>query len=174
MRELVLYALRMGSERIILGDCRGDEVGELLRAMSNGYSGSLLNVYATSPRASLTHLETMALANGVQPAVKLLRTQLAGALQVIVYLARLQDGTRKVLNILEVQGFDGVSLKLQSIFHFRNAGFDAPSGKVEGDFEASGFSPTFLSRFEASSIRLAAEMFTCPQSSYAQSPQNRV
>lgn len=159
MRDLMLNALRIGSERILLGECRGDEVVEILQATNNGYNGFLMTLYANDLRNCLTRLETMFLAAGTTLPITLIRAQIATALDVIVHISRLRDGSHKVLNIAEVQYMENDTIKLQSIFHFKDSGFNAASGELKRTFEPSGFCPTFLSKFEALDIHLSPEVF---------------
>src|SRR6266567_8816217 len=159
MRDLVVNALRIGSERILRGECRGDEVVEILQAMNNGYNGFLITQYANDLRNCLTRLEAMYQAAGTTLPVTLIRAQIATAVDVIVHVSRLRDGSRKILNIAEVQYMENDAIKLQSIFHFKDAGFDATSRELKGAFEPSGFSPSFLPNFEAMGIHLPPEMF---------------
>jgi pilus assembly protein CpaF len=139
MRDLVMNALRTGSERIVLGECRSDEVLAMMQAISSGYNGVLLNLFASNLKDCLAHLETMCLAANPHLPAEVIRKQLASSLDIIVHVARLRDGSRKVLNIAEVQGFDGNAIKLQSIYHFKESGLDQQSGQVQGEFLPSGF-----------------------------------
>jgi pilus assembly protein CpaF len=159
VHDLVVNALRIGSERILLGECRGDEIVGMLQAMNNGYNGFLMTLYANDLRNCLTRLETMYLAAATTLPVTLIRAQIASALDVIVHVSRLRDGSRKILNIAEVQYMENDAIKLQSIFHFKDAGFDATSRELKGAFEPSGFSPSSLPNFEAMGIHLPPEMF---------------
>ncbi len=159
MRDLVHNALRMRSERIILGECRGSEVVEIIQAMYNGCRGILMALYANDLRNCLARLERMYLAGGTTMPVKMIREQISTSLDVIIHISRLRDGSRKILNIAEVQGNDGDTLKLQSIFHFKDTSFDTKPDQVKGTFEPSGFTPTFLPKFEAMGISLPTEMF---------------
>src|SRR5258708_1548632 len=159
LRDLVINALRTGSERILLGECRGDEVAELIQAMNNGYSGALMTIYARDVRNCLTRLEMLYQAANTALPLTLLRAQLATALDVIVHIARLRNGSHKILNIAEVQSVENKTIKLQSIFHFQNAGFDKGSGQLKSSFEPSGFAPSFLSKFEAMDLHFSPEMF---------------
>jgi pilus assembly protein CpaF len=159
MRDLVHNALGMKSERIILGECRGSEVIEIIQAMYNGCRGILMALYANDLRNCLARLERMYLAGGTTMPVKMIREQISTSLDVIVHISRLRDGSRKVLNIAEVQSTDGDTLKLQSIFHYKDASFDAEPDQIKGSFESGGFSPTFLPNFEAMGISLPIEMF---------------
>src|SRR5947209_7932597 len=159
LRNLVVNALRIGLERILLGECRGDEVVEMLQAMNNGYSGFLMTLYANDLRNCLSGLETMCMVGGLTLPVTMLRAQIATALDVIVHISRLRDGSHKIVNIAEVQRMEKDTIKLQSIFHFKDASVDKVTGELKGTFEPSGFCPTFLPKFEAMDIHLPAEMF---------------
>lgn len=159
LRDLVINALRTGSERILLGECRGDEVAEMIQAMNNGYDGALMTIYARDVRNCLTRLEMLYQAANTALPLTLLRTQLATAVDVIVHIARSRDGSHRIVNIAEVQTVENNTIKLQSIFHFQEAGFDKGSGQLKGFFQPSGFAPTFLSKFEAIGLQFSAEMF---------------
>lgn len=141
MRDLLRHALRGGCERVVVGECRGDEALELLQAMYSGYNGALLCIYASALKDCLAHLETLCLAAGTSMPAEMIRSQLAATLDIIVLTARLRDGSRKVINIAEVQGFDAGAIKLQSIFHFKQTGIDAATGHVQGVFTPSGLLP---------------------------------
>jgi pilus assembly protein CpaF len=159
MRDLVVNALRIGSERILLGECRGDEVVEILQAMNNGYNGFLMTQYANDLRNCLARLEAMYQAVGTTLPVTLIRAQIATAVDVIVHVSRLRDGSRKILNIAEVQSMENDVIKLQSIFHCKDTPLDADPNKVKRTFELSGFCPTFLPKLEAMDVHLSPEMF---------------
>ena len=159
MRELIAHALRIGPGRILLGECRGHEVIELLQAMSNGLSGVLMTLYANDLRHSLSRLETLYQAAGTATPLKIIRTHIASTLDVIVHIVRLPDGSHKIVNIAEVLGVENDMVKLQSIFHYKDDDFDARTGKLKRTFEPSGFSPTFLPKLERLGITLPAEMF---------------
>lgn len=157
--DLLMQALRIGTERIVLGECRGDEVVELLQAMSNGFSGVLMTMYANDLRNCLTRLEMMDLAGGATMPLTMIRTQIATTLDVIVHIARLRDGSHKVLNIAEVQNVENDVIKLQSIFYYKDASVDAATGELKRTFEPSGFCPTFLPKLEKMNITLPPQMF---------------
>jgi pilus assembly protein CpaF len=159
LRDLVINALRTGSERILLGECRGDEVAEMIQAMNNGYSGALMTIYARDVRNCLARLEMLYQAANTALPLTLLRTQLATAVDVIVHIARLRDGSRRIVNIAEVQTVENNIIKLQSIFHFQDAGFDKGSDQLKSSFQPSGFAPSFLSKFEAMGLHFSSEMF---------------
>ena len=159
MRELVAHALRTGSGRILLGECRGNEVVELLQAMSNGFSGVLMTLYANDLRHGLSRLETLYQAADTVMPLKIVRTHIASTVDIIVHITRLPDGSHKIVNIAEVLGVENDVIKLQSIFHYKDDGFDARTGELKRTFEPSGFSPTFLPKLERLGITLPAEMF---------------
>lgn len=138
MRDLLRHALRGGCERVVLGECRGDEALELLQAMYSGYKGALLCIYASALKDCLAHLETLCLAAGTSMPAEMIRSQLAATLDIIALTARLRDGSRKVINIAEVTGYDAGAIKMQSIFHFKQTSLDTPSGHVQGEFMPSG------------------------------------
>jgi len=159
MRDLVLQALRMRPEHLIVGECHGSEVVELLQAMNTGCSGVLTTVYAHNLRDCLTRLEVMCLVGGANLPITTIRAQMVGALDVVVYVSRLRDVSHKVMNIAEVQGLEGDNIRLQSIFHYENMEEDIETGKLQGIFRAGGFRPRCLGKFEALNIRLPREMF---------------
>ena len=156
MRDLVLHALRMRPERIIVDECRGSETVEMLQAMYSGFDGSLISMYAHNVRDCLARLEMMWLVDGRKLPVPVMRAQIACALDVIVHLLRLPDGSRKIMNIAEVQGGDSDRIKLQSIFH--SDGMNGETGR-KGAFRPSGFRPTFMSKLEARNLHLPDEIF---------------
>ena len=159
MRDLVLHALRMRPEHLIFGECHGSEVVELLQAMYSGCSGVLMSVYSQNLRDCLTRLEVMCLAGGSNLPMMIIRAQLAAALDVVVYLTCLRDGSHKVMNIAEVQGIEDDIIRLQNIFHYQDMEVDIVTGKVQGIFKSGGFRPSCLARFEAANIQLPREMF---------------
>ena len=157
MRDLVIHTLHMRPERIIVDECRESETVEMLQAMYAGYDGSLITMYAHNVRDCLARLEMMWLVYGKKLPLPMMRARIASSLDVIVCLLRLSDGSRKIMNISEVQGVDGDRIKLQSIFHY--GGMNVESGKPEDAFRPSGFRPTFMSKLEAGNIHLPDEIF---------------
>ncbi len=137
MRDLLLCALRMRPERVILGDCWNDEAGVLLSALHAGYAGSLFSVYANGLQDCLSRLEMMWLTSRPGVSLSNMREQLARSIHLVIYLARLTDGARKVMNIAEVLGVEGERIKVRSIFHYLESSNDAP-----GMFEQNGFAPS--------------------------------
>ncbi len=157
-RDLVINSLRMRPDRIIVGEVRGDEALDMLQAMNTGHDGSLTTVHANSPRDALTRLETMvAMANlGIPEAA--IRRQIASAIQVVVQLSRLSDGTRKVVNVTEITGMEGQVVTMQDIFVFKRAGV-SEGRKVLGEFVPTGIRPKFSERLEAAGVSLRPELF---------------
>ena len=158
VRDLVINSLRMHPNRIIVGECRGPEVIELLQAMNTGHDGTMFTVHASSPRDALARLETAATA--ANPSLPLLnvRQQMASAIDLITYQERLQDGTRKVLKVTEVAGMQGDVVLLRDIFEFRQTG--VKDDRITGYFTATGHIPGLLGRIRAEGIDLPLSMFT--------------
>jgi pilus assembly protein CpaF len=158
IRDLVRNSLRMRPDRIIIGEVRGAEALDMLQAMNTGHDGSLATGHANSPRDMIARLETMVLLAGVELPIKAIREQIAGAIDVIIQQSRLKDGTRKIVNITEVQGLEGDIIVLQDIFTFRQ---DAVSseGKVIGRLVPTGVRPKFYERLEASGIHIPIGVF---------------
>ena len=158
IRDLVRNALRMRPDRIVVGEVRGGEALDMLQAMNTGHDGSLTTAHANSPRDTLARLETMVMMAGMELPVKAIREQIASALDLIVYQARLRDGTRKITRISEVQGMEGDVITTQDIFVFEQHGIDE-HGKVVGTFYPTGIRPKFAEKFEAHGIHLPAGIF---------------
>jgi len=157
-RDLVRNALRMRPDRIILGEVRGGEALDMLQAMNTGHDGSISTVHANSPRDALSRLETMVLMAGFELPAKAIREQVSAALNVIIQVARLSDGARKIVKVSEVTGMEGEVVVMQDIFVFEKQGLD-PEGKVIGQFRASGVRPKFLDMIQTAGIHLPAEIF---------------
>jgi pilus assembly protein CpaF len=148
IRDLVKNALRMRPDRIVVGECRGGEALDMLQAMNTGHDGSLTTTHANSPREAIARLETLVLMAGLELPVRAIREQIAGAVHVLVQQSRLSDGSRKVTAITEVTGVnDQGEVELLPIFRYVRLG-TGEHGKVLGDFQATGFLPTFLYDFE--------------------------
>ena len=157
-RDLVRNALRMRPERIILGEVRQAEALDMLQAMNTGHDGSLATIHANSPRDALVRLETMVAMAGLNIPDKALRHQIASAINVIIQVARLKDGSRKMLFMNEIVGMEGETIVMQEIFRFEMQGL-TPEGKVKGQFRASGIRPKFMAHLEARGIELPAHLF---------------
>ncbi|MEK6654343.1 MAG: CpaF family protein, partial [Thermodesulfobacteriota bacterium] len=144
IRDLFRNTLRMRPDRIIIGECRGAETMDMLQAMNTGHDGSMTTVHANSTHDVLSRLDSMILMAGVELPIRVIREMIASAVDVIVHTARLSDGSRKVTQITEITGMkDEMHIGLQDIFSFRQTGIDS-QGKVLGNFEPSGFIPTFI------------------------------
>ncbi len=157
-RSLVRNSLRMRPDRIIVGEVRGAETFDMLQAMNTGHEGSMATVHANTPRDALSRLENMLGMAGLALPTKAMRQQITSALTVIVQVARLADGQRKVTNIAEITGMEGEIVTMQDIFTYRQTGMDA-NGAVRGRFHASGVRPKFLDRLKAYGIRMPEELF---------------
>jgi pilus assembly protein CpaF len=157
-RDLVRNALRMRPDRIVIGEVRGPEVLDMLQAMNTGHDGSLSTVHANSTRDALSRLETMVLMAGVALPVRAMRDYIASALDLMVHLARLSDGTRKVTRVTEVVGMEEDVVTTQDIFMFEQQGIDA-DGRVIGFYRATGIRPKFVERLERAGIHLGPEVF---------------
>jgi pilus assembly protein CpaF len=158
IRDLVRNSLRMRPDRIVVGEVRGAEALDMLQAMNTGHDGSLTTVHANSPRDSIARLETLVLMAGMDLPVKAIRRQIASAINLIVHVARLRDGSRKVIKITEVQGMEGDVVVLSDIFGFEEKGTE--NGRVVGELMPSGIRPKFTPRLEAAGFDLRADIFT--------------
>lgn len=158
IRDLVRNALRMRPDRIVIGEVRGGEALDMLQAMNTGHDGSLATGHSNSPRDMISRLETMVLMAGVDLPVKAIREQIAGAVDVIIQQSRLKDGTRKIVNITEVQGLEGDVIVLQDVFTFHQLGVDA-QGKIIGKLIPTGVRPKFYERLESSGIHIPSHVF---------------
>ena len=150
-RELVINALRMRPDRIVVGEVRGEEALDMLQAMNTGHDGSITTVHANGPRDALARIETMAMMANLNLPEKAVRQQIASAVQVIVQVSRMSDGTRRVTHISEIAGTVGDMVSMQDIFLFEKRGV-GPNGKVIGRFKATGIVPKFAERLRASGI----------------------
>ncbi len=157
MRDLVINSLRMRPDRIIVGEVRGGEALDMLQAMNTGHDGSLTTLHANSPRDALSRIETMVLMAGVEIPIKAIRQQIASALDLIVHMERLRDGSRKVVQITEVQGMEGDTIVLQDIFVFEQLGIE--NGRIIGRLRPTGIRPKFMEKIEAAGIYLPPEIF---------------
>lgn len=157
IRDLVKNSLRMRPDRIIVGEVRGGEALDMLQAMNTGHDGSLTTAHANSPRDVLSRLETMVLMSGLELPVRAIRDQISSALDLIVHQARIQDGSRKITYITEVQKMEGDVIVLQDLYRYRQTGFD-DSGKALGVFEPTGLQPQFLSKFKAHNVELPRDL----------------
>jgi pilus assembly protein CpaF len=157
IRDLVINALRMRPDRIVVGECRGAEALDMLQAMNTGHDGSLTTGHANSPRDILSRLETMVLMAGMDLPLRAIREQIAAALDLIVQEARLRDGSRRIINITEVQGMEGDVIVLQDIFVFEQLGEEG--GKILGRIRPTGIRPKLMTKFEEANIHLPPSIF---------------
>ncbi len=147
IRDLVRNSLRMRPDRIVVGECRGGEALDMLQAMNTGHDGSLTTVHANAARDALSRIETMVLMAGFDLPVRAIREQIASAVDIIVQVARLRDGSRRVTGVSEVVGMEGDIVTMQELVRYKQRGVDA-QGKVLGEFEPCGVQPNCLTRFE--------------------------
>jgi pilus assembly protein CpaF len=150
-RELVINALRMRPDRIVLGEVRGEECLDMLQAMNTGHDGSVTTIHANTPRDALARMETMAMMNTVHLPEKAIRAQIASAVHLIVQIARMSDGSRRVTHITELTGTFSEVISMQDIFLFEKEGLGA-NGKVKGRFRATGIVPKFSEKLMAAGI----------------------
>jgi pilus assembly protein CpaF len=160
-RQLVINSLRMRPDRIVVGEVRGDEALDMLQAMNTGHDGSLTTIHANAPRDALTRLETMVAMANLNIPESAIRRQVASALDMIIQVSRMSDGTRKLINISEVVGMEGDVVTMQDIFEFRKTGI-GEKGEVLGEFLPSGIRPRLSERLLAAGIRLPAGIFERP------------
>jgi pilus assembly protein CpaF len=158
IRDLVINSLRMRPERIVIGECRGGETLDMLQAMNTGHDGSLTTLHANTPRDALARMETMALMAGMEMPLKVIREQIASAIDLIVQQTRLEDGQRKVAYITEVQGMEGDTVVLQDIFKLDILG-KTPEGKIQAELRPTGVRPRFTPRLEAHGFKLPPSIF---------------
>ena len=157
-RQLVINALRMRPDRIVVGEVRGEEAIDMLQAMNTGHDGSLTTIHANTPRDALSRLETMVAMANLNLPHSAIRQQMASALDLVVQVSRMSDGTRKVVNLSEVVGMEVEVVTMQSLFSFEKRGI-MEDGQVIGEFAYTGVRPKFAERLIASGIRFPMEMF---------------
>jgi pilus assembly protein CpaF len=157
-RQLVINSLRMRPDRIVVGEVRGEEAFDMLQAMNTGHEGSLTTVHANSPRDALARIENMVSMANLNIPERAIRSQIASAVHAVVQIARLSDGTRKVITISEITGMDDGAVAMQDIFSFDRSGIDV-NGKVHGLFHATGMRPKYTERLATAGARLRANLF---------------
>ncbi|MGA2112369.1 MAG: CpaF family protein [Anaerolineales bacterium] len=157
IRDLVVNSLRMRPDRIIVGEVRDDAALDMLQAMNTGHDGSMTTLHSNSPRDSLSRLETMVLMAGMDLPSRAIREQISSAINLIVHQERLQDGTRRVVNISEIHGMEGEVITMTDLFVFEQTGIE--DGRIIGRLRPSGLRPKFMDRIEAANIRLPASVF---------------
>jgi pilus assembly protein CpaF len=159
IRDLVKNCLRMRPDRVVVGECRGGEALDMLQAMNTGHDGSITTVHSNSPRDTLARLETLVLMAGFDLPVRAIREQMASALDLIVHLTRLRDGTRRITHITEVQGMEGDVITLQDVFLFDYGMGVDEHGRFKGHLKATGVRPKFAEKLADLGIRLGQEVF---------------
>ncbi len=157
IRDLVISSLRMRPDRLVVGEVRGPEALDMLQAMNTGHDGSMTTLHANKPRDALSRIETLVLMAGYDLPVRAIRAQVASAINVIVHLERMRDGTRKVVQISEVTGMEEDVIAMQEVFRFIRSGLDA-DGRVIGRFAPSGMRPRVLGRLEELGLPMPAEI----------------
>lgn len=159
IRDLIKNCLRMRPDRIVVGECRDGAALDMLAAMNTGHDGSMTTVHANTPREAISRLETLCLMAGMELPVRAIREQIAGAVDLIIQITRMSDGSRKIISITEVVGMQGETVTLQEIFRFKEDGFDK-NRKIIGQFQAMGLIPSFIEKFEARGVVIPRNLFT--------------
>ena len=157
IRQLVINALRMRPDRILVGEARGGEAVDMLQAMNTGHDGSMTTIHSNSPRDTLRRVETMVLMAGLELPLKAIREQVSSAVDLIIHVDRMRDGTRKLVQITEVQGMEGDSVVMQDLFAFEQTGFQ--NGRVQGSLNSTGLRPSFAEKFAVNNIHLPASIY---------------
>jgi pilus assembly protein CpaF len=157
IRQLVINSLRMRPDRIVVGECRGGEALDMLQAMNTGHDGSMTTIHSNGPRDALRRIETMVLMAGMELPLKAIREQVAASIQLVIHVERLRDGTRRVVQVAEVQGLEGETLVMQDIFVFKQTGIK--NNRVVGSLKSTGLRPRFVSKISENSILLADSIF---------------
>jgi len=171
IRKLVRNSLRMRPDRIVIGEVRGGEALDMLQAMNTGHDGSLTTLHANTPRDALSRLETMSLMSGLELPLRVIREQIASAVDVIVQQARLTDGSRKVTHITEVAGMEGDTIVMTDLFKFEQT--DMEGEKILGELKSTGIRPMFSARLIAAGFELSPKMFGADMKSIMNARQRR-
>ena len=171
-RDLVRNALRMRPDRIIVGEVRGGEALDMLQAMNTGHDGSMTTLHANSPRDALSRLETMCMMAGMDIPLKVIREQIAAAIDLIVQISRQKDGSRKVSAITEVAGMEGDTIVLTDLYKFNITGVTT-EGKVLGEMKPTGIRPLFTPRLETAGFKLGPEVFGANIVEFLTQPRRR-
>ena len=159
IRTLVKNSLRMRPDRIVVGEARGGEALDMLQAMNTGHDGSLSTVHANTPRDALSRIETLVLMAGMELPVRAIREQVSSAIDIVIQQSRLQDGSRRITHVAEVQGLEGDTIVMQDIFKYDfTMGFDE-NGKSLGRLKATGIRPRFLEKMQRYGVELPNELF---------------
>lgn len=159
IRDLIKNALRMRPDRIIVGECRDGAALDMLQAMNTGHDGSMTTTHANSPRECIARLETLCLMSGMDLPVRAIREQISGAVNLIVQISRLSDGSRKVISITEVSGLQGDVVTLAEIFRFKETGYDK-NRRIQGAFQSTGVVPSFIQKLSDKGVVIPREIFS--------------
>jgi len=157
IRQLVINSLRMRPDRIIVGEARGGEALDMLQAMNTGHNGSMTTIHSNSPRDTLRRIETMVLMAGLELPLRAIREQVSSAIELIIHMERMRDGTRKVVHVAEVQGMESDTIIMQDLFLFEQTGIQ--NGRVMGVLKSTGLRPKFAEKFAINNIDLPADIF---------------
>jgi pilus assembly protein CpaF len=157
-RDLVRNCLRMRPDRILVGEVRGAEAFDMMQAMNTGHEGSLTTIHANSPRDALARVENMILMAGLDLPLRAIREQMVSALQVVIQIARMPDGTRKIITVSEITGMEGQVVTMQDVYRFEQRGIDT-EGRIVGDFHPTGIRPQFAEKFVLAGIELPQDVF---------------
>jgi len=158
IRRLVINALRMRPDRIIVGESRGSEALDMLQAMNTGHDGSMTTIHSNGPRDTLRRIETMVLMAGTELTLKAIREQVSSAIDLIIHMERMRDGTRRVTHVTEVQGMEGETVVMQDLFLFEQTGIQ--NGRVMGKLVSTGLRPKFSEKFAVNNIELPSDIFS--------------
>lgn len=159
IRDLIKNALRMRPDRIVVGECRDGAALDMLQAMNTGHDGSMTTTHANSPRECIARLETLCMMAGMDLPVRAIREQVASAVNLIVQISRLSDGSRKIISVTEVVGMQGDVVTLAEIFRFKETGYDK-NRRIQGIFQALGHIPTFIEKLEAKGVMIPRDIFS--------------
>ena len=157
IRQLVINALRMRPDRIVVGECRGGEALDMLQAMNTGHDGSMTTVHSNGPRDTLRRIETMVLMAGMELPLKAIREQVASSIELVVHLSRLRDGSRKVVQVSEVQGMEGETIVMQDMYKFKQTAY--VNEMIQGSQQATGIRPGFMHKLIANNVKLPDSVF---------------
>ena len=168
IRDLVRGSLRMRPDRIIVGECRGGEALDMLQAMNTGHDGSLTTIHSSNPRDCVARLETLVLMSGMDLPVEVIRRMIVSAIDMIIQISHIKDGSRKITQITEIQGMEGELVTLQDIFMYRtpNQTSNVPATVGGGKLEPTGFRPKFVDRLEENGFRLTGRIFGAGQTRF--------
>jgi pilus assembly protein CpaF len=157
IRQLVVNALRMRPDRILVGECRSGEALDMLQAMNTGHDGSMTTIHSISPRDALRRIETMVMMAGMDLPLKAIREQVASSIELVVHQERMKDGTRKIVQVSEVQGMESDTIVMQDIFVYQHLGIK--NGIVQGVLKPTGLRPHFLHKLIANGIEIPESVF---------------